>query len=291
MSFGVVNRMKFAYYPGCTTELTALEYDKSLREAAQCLGVTLKEIPDWNCCGASSSHIINTELALALTSRNLAQAERMSLDMATPCPACFIRHRMTKYKLVGSPHLKTSIEENIGTHLALKRNMRHVLDIFFNDVGIDVIRKKIRKSLLGLRVVCYYGCYLVRPSEITRFDDTENPTTLDKLMTSLGAEAVDWAGKVDCCGGGTSITAPEIHKKLAGKIILYALQAEAEAIVVACPLCQTNLDIYQPKDITHLPVFYFSELTALALGSSNVKEWLSRHMTNTASLLERKNLL
>ncbi len=283
--------MKFAYYPGCTTKLMSLEYDKSVRETAQYLGVELEEMPDWNCCGASSGHIISNELALALTSRNLAQANKMSLDIATPCPACFLRHRIAEYELDNSPHLKASIEADIGTKLALNQKTRHVLDVFYNDVGIDAIRKRVRKSLQGLRVVCYYGCYLVRPSAITGFDDPENPITMDRIMETLGAEVIDWSGKVDCCGGGASINAPEIHKKLVGKIVMYASQAEADAIVVACPLCQANLDIYQPKDVAPLPVFYFSELTALALGSPNVKEWLSRHMTDATGLLERVNLL
>lgn len=283
--------MKFAYYPGCTTESTAREYDKSIREMSRYVGVELVEIPDWNCCGASSGHIISKELALALTSRNLGLAEKMSLDIITPCPACLLRHNFTRHEFTNSPQLKASIEADINMKIGMNRKTRHILDIFYNDVGIDNIKKMVSHSLMGLRVVCYYGCYLVRPSVITGFDDIENPIVMDKIMEALGAEVTDWAGKVDCCGGGTSITIPKIHKKLVDKIITYALQAKADAIVVACPLCQANLDMYQPKGNKALSVFYFSELTAFALGSTHVKEWLSRHMINTSSVLDRIGIL
>jgi heterodisulfide reductase subunit B len=285
--------MRFAYYPGCTATSTSIEYDKSVRETSQYLGIDLEEIPDWTCCGASSGHVINQELALALPSRNLALANRMSLGIVAPCPACSLRHKIAEYELKKDPELKTKIEEDIGMNLELSQKSKHILEVLYQDVGIDAIKEKVQKSLKGLKVVTYYGCYLVRPPEITGFDDPENPTIMDKIMEALDVEVIDWSYKVDCCGGGLSIVAPEIVKKLVGKIVTAASGVGADAIVTACGICQANLDMRQPKNSgSHpMPVFYFSELSALAFGSLNVKEWLAKHFVDPSDLLERLKLL
>jgi heterodisulfide reductase subunit B len=285
--------MRFAYYPGCTATSTAIEYDQSVRETSQCLGIGLEEIPEWTCCGASSGHIINRELAMALPSRNLALANQMSLAIVSACPACSLRHQIAEHELRKDPELKARIAEDIGMNLELPPKPKHILDVLYRDVGIAAIKDKVRKPLKGLRVVAYYGCYLVRPPEITKFDDPENPTIMDQVMEALGAEVIDWSFKIDCCGGGLTIVAPEIVKKLTGKIVHAASELGADAIVTACSICQANLDMRQPKDGgSHpMPIFYFSELSALAFGSSNVKEWLAKHLVNPSVLLERLKLL
>ncbi len=285
--------MKFAYYPGCTATSTSIEYDESVRETAKYLGIELGEIPDWTCCGASSGHVINHELALALPSRNLALASRMSLGIIAPCPACSLRLKNAEFELKKDPALKTIIEEDIGMNLELSHKTKHILEVLYQDIGTDAIKEKVQKPLGGLKVVTYYGCYLVRPPEVTRFDDPENPTIMDKIMEALGAEVINWSYKVDCCGGSLSIAAPEIVEKLSGKIVNAASEAGADAIVTACGICQANLDIRQPKDSGSqpMPIFYFSELTALAFGSSNIKEWLAKHFVDPSDLLERLRLL
>lgn len=285
--------MKFAYYPGCTAKSTSVEYDESVRETAQYLDVDLSEIPDWSCCGASSVHVINHELALALPSRNLALTEKMSLDLVTPCPACSLRHKVAEHELRTNLDLKVRIEADIGMELKLSRNTKHILEVLYHDVGIDFIEKKVQKSLTGLKVVIYYGCYLVRPPEITKFDDPENPVIMDKIMGALGVEVIDWSYKVDCCGGGLSLAAPEIVRKLVEKLAIAASDAGAEAIVTACPMCQANLDMRQPgnEDSHPVPIFYFSELMALSFGSVRLKEWLGKHLVDPAGLLERLGLI
>jgi heterodisulfide reductase subunit B len=285
--------MRFAYYPGCTATSTSIEYDESVRETSQYLGIDLREIPDWTCCGATSGHIINKELAMALPGRNLALANRMSLAIVSPCPACSLRHKIAEHELNKNPELKARIEKDIGTPLDLTKKTKHFLEVLFRDVGIDAIKKKVNKPLNGLKVVAYYGCYLVRPPEITGFDDPENPTIMDKIMEALGAEVMDWSYKVNCCGGGLSIVAPEVVKKLTGKIVMAASEVGADAIVTACGICQANLDMRQPKDSgSHpTPIFYFSELSALAFGSPNTKEWLAKHLVDPSELLTRLKLL
>jgi heterodisulfide reductase subunit B len=285
--------MKFAYYPGCTATSTAIEYDESVKETSQGLGIELEEIPEWTCCGASSGHIINRELSVALPSRNLALAGRMSLGLISACPACSLRHKVARHELERDPKLKSKIEEDIGMNLESLPKPKHFLEILYRDLGIDSIKDKVRKPLKGLKVVTYYGCYLVRPPEIADFDDPENPTIMDKVMEALGAEVIDWSFKVDCCGGGLAIVAPEVVKKLTGRIALAASKVKADAIVTACSICQANLDMRQPKqgDSQPLPVFYFSELSALAFGSSNVKQWLSKHLVDPSNLLNKLKLL
>ncbi|MFH1625530.1 MAG: CoB--CoM heterodisulfide reductase iron-sulfur subunit B family protein, partial [Pseudomonadota bacterium] len=251
--------MRFAYYPGCTATSTSIEYDESVRETSQYLGIDLEEIPDWTCCGASSGHSINRELALALPSRNLALAEKMTLGILASCPACSLRHKTAEYELKKDVALKTKIEEDIGMKLDLSQKSKHILEVLYHDVGIDAIQEKVQKPLKDLKVVAYYGCYLVRPPEITEFDDPENPMIMDKIMEALGAKVIDWSYKVDCCGGSLSIAVPEIVEKLSGKIVNAASEAGADAIVTACGICQANLDMRQPKNSgSHpMPIFYF----------------------------------
>jgi heterodisulfide reductase subunit B len=285
--------MRFAYYPGCTATSTSVEYDESVRETSRCLGIELAEIPEWTCCGATSGHIMNRELSIALPSRNLALARRMSLAVVSPCPACSIRHKAAQYELERDPELKARVEEDIGMNLEIPAKPKHILEVLYRDVGIDGIRAKVQKPLKGLKVVAYYGCFLVRPPEIAGFDDPENPTIMDEVMRALGAEVIDWSHKIDCCGGGLSIAAPDIVKKLAGRIVDSAMKTGADAIVTACGICQANLDMRQGRGVgSHpSPIFYFSELSALAFGSSNVNGWLAKHLIDPLPLLERLRLL
>lgn len=285
--------MKFAYYPGCTGKSTAIECNESVEATARYLGVDLEEIPNWNCCGATSAHVTNYELALALPSRNLALAEKMSLDIVTPCPSCLHRHKIAQNEFKKDPSLKARIEKDIGMPFKLSQKIKHVVEVLYWDVGTDSLQKRIKKSLRGLKAVIYYGCYLVRPPEIMEFDNPENPTIMDKIMQVLDVELLDWPCKVDCCGAGLSLTNPEIIKKLVNKIITSALDERADAIITACHLCHTNLDMLQSnnKNSHQIPVFFFTELTALSLGSLNMKRWLGKHLVNPFGLLEKLNLL
>jgi heterodisulfide reductase subunit B2 len=284
--------LKFAYYPGCTIWSTAIEYGQSVGEISKKLGIDLQVIPDWNCCGASSGHVIDKELAIALPGRNLALAEGMSLDIVTACPSCFLRHKIAQYELKKDSQLKTRVEKDLGMKLELSLKMKHILQALFQDIGIEAIQKNVRRPLKGIKAVTYYGCYLVRPYEATEFDDPENPKIMDKIMQALGVDVIDWSYKVDCCGGPATIPNPEIVKQLSGKIIDGAKEAGAEAIITACHICQSNLDTCQPENekTNSIPIFYFSELMALAFGSPHMKEYLAKHMISPYSLLKRLKL-
>jgi len=285
--------MKFAYYPGCTAKSTAIEYHESVEETTRYLGVELKEIPDWNCCGASSSHAINNELALSLSGRNLALADEMSLDMVIICPSCLHRHKIAQKEFIRDPHLRTQIERDIGSSLSISQKIKHILEVLYCDVGIDLIKKRKKRSLRGLKAVIYYGCYLARPPEMMPFDKAENPTALDKMMEALDVEVLDWSYKLDCCGAGLSLTNPEMIRPLVKKILSSAIEEGADAIITACHLCQTNLDIFQTnyQNSNKIPVVFFSELTAFSLGSLQTKKWLGRHFVNHSASLRKLQVL
>jgi heterodisulfide reductase subunit B len=282
--------LKYSYYPGCSLESMAKEYDHSVRAAARMLGVDLVELEDWSCCGASSGHCTNRQLSLALPARNLALAEKEGRDVAVACAACFLRFRQTNHDLRADSTLRQETEKVIGEAYQGKVDVRHLLDIFVREVGLEEIKRRVQRPLEGLKLVSYYGCYLVRPPEVTQFDDPENPTIMDDLLSALGAESLDWSHKVECCGGNHMLSRPDIVVRLVGDICQAAAEAGASAIVTACPLCEANLDTRQEAK---LPIFYFSELLALALGAETgtVSSWLKRHMHDPAALLSSHKLL
>jgi len=287
-----MNKLKFSYYPGCSLESTAKEYDQSIREVAKILDVDLMELDDWSCCGASSGHCTNHQLSLALPARNLALTEREGQDMAVACAACFLRFRQANHELRYSDSLRQDIEKITGVSYKGSVEVRHLLDIFVREVGLEEVERKVEKPLGGLRLASYYGCYLVRPPEITQFDDPENPTLMDDLLNVLGAETVDWSHKVECCGGNLMLSRTDIVSKLVGDICQAASESGAVAIVTACPLCQANLDMRQPG-AEKIPILYFSELLGLALGveGQTVKSWLKRHINSPQEILKSQNLI
>ena len=287
-----MEKLKYSYYPGCSLESTAKEYDQSMRAVAKMLEVELVELDDWNCCGASSGHCTNRQLSLALPARNLALAEKEGLDLAVACAACFLRFKQTNHDLKANDELQQEIERTIGMPYQGKVEVRHLVDIFAREVGLEEIKKRVKKPLNGLKLAAYYGCYLVRPPEITQFDDPENPRLMDDLLNSLGAESIDWTHKVDCCGGNLLLARVDIVMKLVGDICQAATEAGAAAVVTACPLCQANLDTRQPNP-EKVPILHFSELMGLALGvdGKTVKSWWKRHIASPESILKAQNLI
>lgn len=280
--------MKYAYYPGCTLETTAKEYNESVIDVCARLGIDLTDIPGWSCCGASSGHSTDYRLAHTLSGRNLALAEREGLDIAVACPACYLRLNATQKECQNNTGLRDQISDLIKLPYSAKLEVRHILDIICNSVGLEKVEQSVIKPLSGLKVVAYYGCYLVRPRDLTCFDDPENPQSMDKLLKSAGATVLDWRGKVECCGGSLSFSGTETVKHLVSEIIEAACEVEAQAIVTACPLCQANLETRQSGK-SNLPIFYFSELLALAFGLTKA-DWFKRHLISPVELLKKQRL-
>ena len=281
--------MKYSFYPGCTLEGGEENYGKSTEAVCHALGIELEEIPDWTCCGASAGHFFNDELSHALTGRNLAIAEKADNDVATACAACYLRLRETAHEVRKSSEFKQHLEKVLGMPYEAKNEVRHLLDILVNDLGLEAIEQKVKTPLKDLKLACYYGCYLMRPPEITAFDDPENPTIMDKLVETLGAQALDWGAKVDCCGASLTATKPEIVESMVGNIAQAARDVGADAIVVACPMCSTNLELKQTGS-EKVPVVYFTELMALAFGLSDAKGWINKHIVSASKVLSAHGL-
>ena len=281
--------MKVSYYPGCALHGTALEYDESTRTVGRLLGVELCELPDWNCCGASSAHVTDEALALSLVARNLAIAQKQGMDVVVPCAACYSRFKAGEREAAAGE----------GAEAGKKLNFQ-ILSLleFLVDPGLlEKIKGLKKQPLTGLKVVCYYGCLLVRPPKVTGARDHENPKKMDELLGLLGAEVIPWSYKTDCCGGSLVLTRTDIVRRLTQKLFDKALEAGAEAMVVACPLCQSNLDSRQ-EEISQeagkkyeLPVLYFTELIGLSLGHPDAGKWFKRHFVDPTKLLASKGLI
>lgn len=289
--------MKLAYYPGCSLSSTGIEYNMSTLAVAMALGLQLWEIPEWNCCGASSAHLTNHLLSLALPARNLAIAEEAGLDVVVPCAACFSRFKAAESAVRNSAETRVTIEGVIGRKYTAKYAVKSLLDVFVNSVGLSHIKSLVSQSLQGLKVASYYGCLMVRPHQITQFDDPEDPVTIDQIMSSIGAEPVYWGFKTECCGAAHPTVVPEVGLKMLKNIYQGAKDAGADCIVTACPLCLTNLDMRQ-KDINeqsntgyNLPVFYFTELVGLALGHDPKALGIDKHFVDALGFLKNKGFL
>jgi heterodisulfide reductase subunit B len=277
---------KIGYYPGCSLLGSSREYDESLRAILPNLGVELVDVPDWNCCGASSAHALNHELSLSLPARILSLAESRGItDMLVPCAACYNRFMMAIHDLNDDPKLLDRIMEITG--LQYNGTIQPVNILEFLARYIDSIREKVTRPFQR-DVACYYGCLLVRPPRVMKFDRCEDPRTMDDLMSAIGARPLDWAFKVECCGAGLSISRTDLVAKLSGKVVGNAVKHGAEAIVVACPMCHSNLDMRRSKINKFtgtkytIPVIYATQAVGLAMGMSEKALGLKRHLVKVS---------
>lgn len=286
-----------AYYPGCSLHSMASEYDHSVRAVADELGLRLVEPEGWVCCGSSPAHRIDPHLATKLPLQSLAIIEQMGLDeVAVPCAACFARFRTAQHEVTRDPALKAQIEAEIGYTLQRQIAVNTLMDVIVNKIGLETVELKATRPLAGLKVACYYGCLLTRPPSITGATNPEYPMVMDRLVSALGATVVDWGSKTSCCGASLSATRTEIVLKLSGDILADARAAGADVIAVACPLCHTNLDgrqhqIQQQTRAPELPVMYFTQLMALALGLGPKAAALQKNMVDPRPALRAKGFV
>ncbi|MCX5999969.1 MAG: CoB--CoM heterodisulfide reductase iron-sulfur subunit B family protein, partial [Chloroflexi bacterium] len=281
----------YAYYPGCTLHSSAKEYDVSARLVCAKLGIELKELEGWTCCGASSAHTTNPQLSVALPARDLQSAEEMGLPLAVACAMCFSRLKHTAHELAEKAKLD-SVNSLLGKDFHNSTRVVHLLEILAG--ATDEISAA--KPLKGLKIASYYGCLLVRPHEIMKFDDEENPQIMDKLMKAVGAEPVAWDFKTACCGASLPFTRRDIVVKLSHRILAQARQLGADCVAVACPMCQINLDMQQSQmeavyqDRLDLPILYFTQLVGLAMGFSPKQLLFDKHFVNPLPMLKARGL-
>jgi heterodisulfide reductase subunit B len=263
----------YAYFPGCSLEKMARSYHLSALETTRALGVELKEIDDWNCCGATAYFHVDELLAYTLCARNLAMAEKEKLNLVAPCSGCYKNMFFTRAHLKHDPdlaeHINAALSED-NLQFSGTSTVQHLIEVFVRDVGLKEIKARVTRPLGGLRVAAYYGCQILRPRKGN--EDVEQPRFFEDLVAALGAEPVDYLLRLTCCSGALIITNREAALSMVRNLLESAVRARAAVIVTACPLCQVNLECYQ-KQVNRefgtelsMPVMYFTQLIGLALG-------------------------
>ncbi len=278
--------MKYGYFPGCSLNSTAREYDSSLRAVCEKMDIDLVEPKRWVCCGSTPAHANSHLLALALPRYNLVEYDRAGMtEVITPCAACFARFKTAQYEEAHDPALAAKLDKVVRRRPEGNIKVRHPLDVFSGESELASIGR-LATNKLGMKVVSYYGCLLTRPPKIMQFDAYENPESMDRVLQAAGIQTLDWQKKTDCCGASFALTRTEIVLKLCRDILEEAKRAGADAISVACPLCQMNLDSRQEEvekayeTTYHLPIFYFTQLLALSMGIPREKLLFEKHLVD-----------
>ena len=258
--------MIFSYYPGCTLKTKAKELDQYARKSAQALGFELKELADWQCCGAVYP-MAKDEIATKLSSvRALMAAKEEGNDLVTLCSACHHVIKRVNEDMKTDENIRTKVANYLELEEAYagETNVLHYLEVLRDKVGLDKIKELVKNPFTGKKIAAYYGCLLLRPSKVMQFDRPENPTIMEDFIRAIGAEPVVYPYRNECCGGYVTLENNGLAQKKVEKIMDSAAYSGAEAIITACPLCMYNLNENSPEN--SLPVYYFTELLAEALG-------------------------
>jgi heterodisulfide reductase subunit B2 len=285
--------MRYAYYPGCSAESTARDMHQSTLAVAKALGIDLQEPRGWTCCGATAGHQTDRLLAVSLPAANLTKVQDMKLDMVVNCAACYNRMKVANHEISAHPEIRKGVRDALDRDYDGSVKVRHLVEVLSEDVGLETIADALKRSLNGLKVACYYGCLLVRPPGILKFDDPENPTCLDRLVTVMGGQSLDWPCKVECCGGGLSLSRTDVVVQLTESVLDMACRAGADCIAVSCPMCQVNLDLRQ-QDINQqtgknyqMPIVYITQLLGLCLGISAHELGFNKLMVPASGVLKK----
>lgn len=291
--------MKISFFPGCSLGSSALEFGMSIKKVCQKLDIKLTEVNDWTCCGTTPAHTSSKLLPLALPVSNLIKVEENNSPktLAIPCVACYSRFKAALHEMDHDPALKKEVEQIIGKEYQGSVEIVNLLDFFIRHVGLDSLKSKLVKELTGLKVVCYYGCVLTRPPKVMQFDICEHPMSMDNIVTALGAESFDWPYKTECCGATFTLIDAKVVLKLSNTILHEAQKMQPDAIVVACQLCQANLDMRQKqinkkyKTKFNIPIIYFTQLVGLALGFTPKELGMDKHNIDPRPLLKGKKII
>jgi len=290
--------MEIAYYPGCSLRASAELYDRQNKRVFEALGIHLKEIEDWNCCGATSAGKINDFLAVAMPARNLGIAEASGLsEMVIPCSACYSRTLVAQRQMESDAELKADINEELSAGVQGTIKVSSILEVLLTTVDSGKLAEKVGRELKGLNPVCYYGCILTRfPIDVPVPDDVENPQGMEKILKVLGVRALDWSYKTDCCGASAAVNDKETANNLMARIMKDAVARGANCFVVTCPMCQLNMDAFQDQFCRQhgieerLPVYFLTELIGLAAGMDVAELQIDRHFVESTELLKELNL-
>jgi heterodisulfide reductase subunit B len=284
---------EYAYFPGCSLEKLAISYHLSAVETTKKLGVKLKELEDWNCCGATAYFHVDELLAYTLVARNLAMAEKQGLDLVAPCSGCYKNMYFTNVHLRADPDLLDHINEALhedDLSFTGRGGVKHLIEVFAKDIGDEEIRSKVTHPLTGLRVAPYYGCQILRPKK--DHEDVEQPQFFENLMAAIGATPVDFALKLSCCGGSLLISSRPAAYSMIRNLLKNAQDSQADVIATACPLCQVNLECYQQQINQEfgtnfsIPVVYFTQLIGLSMGIPAKKLGIGKEFLSPQKAIE-----
>lgn len=290
--------MKYLFYPGCSMQRSARPYLDSIKAIEPILGMELLELDDWNCCGATEYSAVNRTVSHALVGRNLAIAEQMSNGTKTlmaACSACYLNLTKTDHYMQEDVVFQKRINEALSAgdlhYNPGSVDVRHALDIIFNDIGLDRIKELVKKPLKGLRLAAYYGCMVVRPDLHNRYNNPEYPDVLEALLEALGAEVIDFPMKTHCCSGHMTQISGETAYELIRRLVYGATRYEADMLVTLCPMCQLNVDAYQGETNRffntdyEMPILYFTQLIGLAFGIDPIELGIGREFIDARPAL------
>ncbi|MCL5022053.1 MAG: CoB--CoM heterodisulfide reductase iron-sulfur subunit B family protein [Nitrospirae bacterium] len=278
--------MRYLYYPGCSLKGTAVDYEESFLALASPLGIEIKEVEDWQCCGASVAKSVSKELSESLPARTLVKADKEEMDLLMPCSSCYQVH----LQIVQKAREDTALVQRLS--LGRIPKVKHLLEVLAVDVGAEAITRQVMSPLKGIRALPYYGCLITRPFPLGE-ESQENPKAMEGLIEATGAQPVSFPYKVDCCGGTLILSREKVALKLCGTILNEAKRLSPDCIVVACPLCHFMLDAKQRAveresgEKINLPVLYITQLLGVALGLDYGKLGLQRALTSSKPLLQR----
>lgn len=291
---------RYLFYPGCSLQRSARPYLDSLEAISEDLDLVIEDVNDWNCCGATEYLSVYRIAAHALVGRNLALAQQQvngTRTLMAACSACYLNLVKTNHYMREDERLRTEVNDALSAggleYQPDSVEIRHLLDVVFNDVGLDAVQARVVRPLKGLRVAPYYGCMIVRPDPENRFDNPEYPMALDRLLKVLGAEVIDFPLKTHCCSGHMTQISPEVAYELIRRLVHGADQYRADLMVTLCPMCQLNLDAYQGEmnqhfnTTYHMPVLYFTQLMGLAFGHEPAELGIGREFVNARDALAK----
>ena len=288
--------MNYPYFPGCTLYTKAKDLDEAGRRAGEKLGFTLEELPYWTCCGASFPLAEDYDMALASPTRVLARARKQGDKVVTLCAVCHNVLKRTNHVMKTNETRRVKVTDFIQEPYDGDLDVVHYLEVLRDDVSFEGLKAKVEKPLQGLRVAPFYGCLLLRPKAEMQMDDPDNPRIFEDLLRALGAEPVDFPLKAECCGAFQVVHSDAMATRCSREIVASAKARGADLLVTACPLCQFNLEDRQAEmakaeqGFKGLPVLYFTQLLALALGESAEALDVSRHHTDPRPVLQARGL-
>ena len=288
--------MRYALYLGCTAPVRAMNYELAARNTASRLGIKLVDINDFGCCGFPLKSV-HHETALLLSARNLALAEEQGLDICALCSSCTGTLAEANHALQGDEELRERVNEELEAATGRRYNgsirVRHLARILYEEVGLERIQEAVTVDLSGLRLAAHYGCHYLKPVEAhDRFDDPENPHSLDQLIEALGASSIYYEGRERCCGGGILGADEETALALPHLKLERAVAAGADAMVVICPFCDIMYELQQRRiekryeTRYNLPVVFYPQLLGLAMGLSADEVGLPLNRVKSRKLME-----